>query len=109
MTPVQALPTAYLPAAHLLNYNWDNQIGSIEKGRSMKKQFVLTRSGLSGIGVGVLIMGFAVWFVAQSGQRGPATPAAPCGPSIVGELGTNTAKNSCCFELRMYTVDPSKS
>jgi imidazolonepropionase-like amidohydrolase len=33
MTPVQALQTAYLPAAHLLNYNWDNQIGSIEKGK----------------------------------------------------------------------------
>jgi imidazolonepropionase-like amidohydrolase len=33
MTATQALQTAYLPAAHLLNYNWDNQIGSIEKGK----------------------------------------------------------------------------
>jgi len=33
MTPTQALQTAYLPAAHLLNYNWDTQIGSIEKGK----------------------------------------------------------------------------
>ena len=75
----------------------------------MKKQFVLTRLSLSGVVVGVLIVGLAVGSATQSGQRGPAAPAAPCGPSIVGELGTNTAKNSRCFELRMYTVDTSKS
>ncbi len=75
----------------------------------MKKQFVLTRLSLSGLVVGVLIVGLAVGFATQSGQRGPAAPAAPCGPSIVGELGTNTATNSRCFELRMYTVDTSKS
>ena len=33
MTATQALQTAYLPAAHLLNYNWENQIGSIQKGK----------------------------------------------------------------------------
>ena len=33
MTPVQAIQTTYLPAARLLNYNWDTQIGSIEKGK----------------------------------------------------------------------------
>src|SRR5262245_32298140 len=33
MTPAQALQTAYLPAAHMLNYGWENQIGSIEKGK----------------------------------------------------------------------------
>jgi imidazolonepropionase-like amidohydrolase len=33
MTPAQAIQTAFLPAARLLNYNWDNQIGSIEKGK----------------------------------------------------------------------------
>ena len=42
------------------------------------------------------------------GQRGPAAPAAPCGPNIVGDLGKNTDPNSRCFELRMYTVDPSR-
>jgi len=42
------------------------------------------------------------------GQRGPAAPPAPCGPSIAGDLGVNTAKDSRCFELRMYTVDPSR-
>jgi imidazolonepropionase-like amidohydrolase len=33
MKPAQALQTAYLPAAHMLNYDWDGQIGSIEKGK----------------------------------------------------------------------------
>ena len=42
------------------------------------------------------------------GQRGPATPPTPCGPNIAGDLGKNTAKDSRCFELRMYTVDPSR-
>jgi NIPSNAP len=42
------------------------------------------------------------------GQRAPAAPPAPCGPNIQGDLGINTAKDSRCFELRMYTVDPSR-
>jgi imidazolonepropionase-like amidohydrolase len=33
MTPVQALQTAYLPAARMLNYDWENYIGSIERGK----------------------------------------------------------------------------
>src|SRR6266853_3623713 len=33
MTPAQALQTAYLPAARMLNYGWEGQIGSIEKGK----------------------------------------------------------------------------
>ena len=33
MTSAQALQTAYLPAAHMLNYGWENQVGSIEKGK----------------------------------------------------------------------------
>jgi imidazolonepropionase-like amidohydrolase len=33
MSPVQALQTAYLPAARMLNYHWDSQIGSIEQGK----------------------------------------------------------------------------
>jgi imidazolonepropionase-like amidohydrolase len=33
MTPVQALQTAYLPAAHMLNYGWESQIGTVEKGK----------------------------------------------------------------------------
>ena len=42
------------------------------------------------------------------GQRGTATPPSPCGPNIAGPLGADTAKNSRCFELRMYTVDKSR-
>src|SRR5215510_9848815 len=33
MTPAQALQTAFLPAARMLNYGWDSHIGSIEKGK----------------------------------------------------------------------------
>ena len=33
MKPGEALQTAYLPAAHMLNYEWDREIGSIEKGK----------------------------------------------------------------------------
>jgi imidazolonepropionase-like amidohydrolase len=33
MGPVRALQTAYLPAAQMLNYGWENDIGSIEKGK----------------------------------------------------------------------------
>jgi imidazolonepropionase-like amidohydrolase len=31
--PVGALQTAYLPAARMLNYDWDGQIGTIEPGK----------------------------------------------------------------------------
>ena len=33
MNSVQALQTAYLPSAQMLNYGWENQIGAIEKGK----------------------------------------------------------------------------
>ena len=33
LTPAQSLQTAYLPAARMLNYDWENHIGSIEKGK----------------------------------------------------------------------------
>jgi imidazolonepropionase-like amidohydrolase len=33
MTPAQALQTAYLPAATMLNYHWEQQIGTVEKGK----------------------------------------------------------------------------
>lgn len=33
MTPAEALQTAYLPAARMLNYDWVNHIGSLEKGK----------------------------------------------------------------------------
>jgi len=45
---------------------------------------------------------------AAKGGKKQATSTAPCGPNIQGDLGKNTAKDSRCFELRMYTVDPSR-
>jgi imidazolonepropionase-like amidohydrolase len=33
LTAAKALQTAYMPAANMLNYDWSNQIGSIEKGK----------------------------------------------------------------------------
>jgi imidazolonepropionase-like amidohydrolase len=33
MTPSQAIRTAYLPAAEMLNYGWSGQIASLEKGK----------------------------------------------------------------------------
>ena len=95
----------------------------------MTKRVVLTRFGFSAIVLGVLIAGLAIGVVAMQGAqaaqgapavqaapaaaggrggRGPAAPPAPCGPNIEGDLGKNTAKDSRCFELRMYTVDQSR-
>ncbi len=93
----------------------------------MKKRFILT--GFSGMVLGVVItsMGFQVLrpqgVQAQTPQAAPApdgakgggkgkgkqaTSTAPCGPNIQGELGANTAKDSRCFELRFYRVDPTR-
>jgi len=33
MTPAQALQTSFLAAAKMLNYNWDGQIGTVDKGK----------------------------------------------------------------------------
>jgi imidazolonepropionase-like amidohydrolase len=33
MTPVQALQAAYMPAARMLNYDWADQVGSIDRGK----------------------------------------------------------------------------
>jgi len=44
------------------------------------------------------------------GQGAPAAPPAPCGPSaaLAPGLAKNVAPNSRCFELRMYTADPTR-
>ena len=33
MTPAQALQTAFMTEANVLNYNWANRVGSLEKGK----------------------------------------------------------------------------
>jgi hypothetical protein len=88
----------------------------------MTKRTVLAGFTLSGFALGVAVtsLGFRL-VTAQGVQAAPqaapapakqgkkqATSIAPCGPNIEGELGTNTAKDSRCFELRMYTVDPTR-
>jgi hypothetical protein len=94
----------------------------------MVKKSVLAGFSLSGfvLGVAVATLGFRILTTqgvqAQAPQgapaaegakgkgkgKGPAVPPAPCGPNIQGDLGTNTARDSRCFELRMYTVDPTR-
>ena len=33
MTPAQALQTSFISEANVLNYNWANRVGSLEKGK----------------------------------------------------------------------------
>jgi len=90
----------------------------------MKKKLILT--GVSGmvLGVAVASLGFRILtpqgVQAQAPQAGPnaakdgkgkgkqAVSTVPCGPNIEGDLGKNTAKDSRCFEIRFYTVDPTR-
>jgi len=80
---------------------------------------ILQTGFASGLVLGIVIgsLAFSMVVGAQApqggagqgrGQRGPAAPPAPCGPNIAGDLGKNTAPDSRCFELRMYTVDPTR-
>jgi len=92
----------------------------------MNKRLVLT--GFSGMVLGVAItsLGFRIFtpqgVQAQAPQAAPADAAkggkgkggkqavstVPCGPNIQGDLGKNTARDSRCFEIRFYTVDPTR-
>jgi hypothetical protein len=94
----------------------------------MNKKLILT--GFSGVVLGVALasLGFriltpqGVQAQAPQGVQAPApnaakdgkgkgkqaTSTAPCGPNIQGDLGVNTAKDSRCFELRFYRVDPTR-
>jgi NIPSNAP len=97
----------------------------------MTKRSVLNGFSVSGFALGVVATSLAFRvFPAQSVQAAPASQAvqlaqattapaakagkkqvlstAPCGPNIQGDLGKNTAKDSRCFELRFYTVDPTR-
>jgi hypothetical protein len=89
----------------------------------MTKRFAATSFGYSGSVVAVLVAVLAIGLVADvltaqnasaqnpaAGQRGPAAPPSPCGPKsmLPPELSTNVAPDSRCFEIRMYTVDPSR-
>ena len=94
----------------------------------MTNRFVIAGLTLSGfvLGIAVTSLGYRLASTQQVVLAAPAPQApapsadaakgkakqvlstAPCGPNIAGDLGKNTAKDSRCFELRMYTVDPSR-
>jgi len=95
----------------------------------MTKRTVLAGFTLSGFALGVALTSLGFRLVNTKGvqaapQAAPApqaqstngrgqgkkqtTSTVPCGPNIEGDLGRNTAKDSRCFELRMYTVDPTR-
>ena len=86
----------------------------------MKKRLVLTAVSGMVFGVAIASVGFRLLtpqgVQAQAPEAAPAakgkgkqaTSTAPCGPNIQGELGANTAKDSRCFELRFYRVDPTR-
>ena len=96
----------------------------------MKNRFVIAGLTLSGFVAGIVVtsLGYPLAstqqvVLAAPAPQAPAPPAdaakgkgkakqvlstAPCGPNIEGDLGKNTARDSRCFELRMYTVDPSR-
>jgi hypothetical protein len=60
--------------------------------------------------VAVLGVGFIDSGELEAAQRGRGGPPAPCGPAgdLPPELGRNVAADSRCFELRMYTADPTR-
>lgn len=63
-----------------------------------------------GIFCGVLAAAAVLLDVDGARAQQAAAPPAPCGPAagLPAELGRNVAADSRCFELRMYTVDPSR-
>jgi NIPSNAP protein len=68
------------------------------------------------IGIAVGSLGFEYLAAQQPPPAGrgqaaaPAEPPAPCGPKaqLPDNLSRNVDPKSRCFELRMYTVDPSR-
>jgi hypothetical protein len=86
----------------------------------MTKKFATTLLGTAAVTIAAAAIATVVWAEPQStppqtgqagqGGRGPAAPPAPCGPQ--GQLPANLSKNvdakSRCFEVRIYTVDPSR-
>ncbi len=87
----------------------------------MARRFALARAGRV---LGTLIVGISLgvaapsWSFAippldaaqQGGRGGAAEPPAPCGPqaTLPANLSKNVDPKSRCFEVRMYTVDPSR-
>ena len=106
----------------------DERVGIASPGRTPVRESTMTRRlTLNGwrIVVGT-VMGVVVGAAATSGflathdaeaaqqggrgQAAPAAPLAPCGPkaTLPDNLAKNVAPNSRCFEIRMYSADPSR-
>jgi hypothetical protein len=75
----------------------------------------------SRVALGTIVAGIVIGVVTMNGesvaaqergrgQGAPAAPPAPCGPkaALPDNLSANVDTASRCFEIRMYTVDPSR-
>lgn len=60
------------------------------------------------LGLAALVSGGLAAQAPQAGRGAPPAPTPPCGPSLPGDI-KNVAKDSRCFELRTYTVQPGSS
>ena len=81
----------------------------------MNRRDVLTGFGFLGVVtvISALVVGLASTAdieAARPGGRGQGAPPAPCGPAgdLDADLGRNVATDSRCFELRLYTADPTR-
>ena len=82
----------------------------------MTKRGLLTDFIFSGIALALVFAVLTIGVVntedAEAAQAGgdDAGPPPPCGPrsDLSAELGRNVATDSRCFELRMYTADPTR-
>ncbi len=77
----------------------------------MTKRFVPALSVFSIVALAVLVIVMTSPGEVQSAQRGgDDEPLAACGPAgdLPDEFSNNVAADSRCFELRLYTVDPSR-
>jgi hypothetical protein len=83
------------------------------RGLIVQAGWIRTRFGRSAAalaGAAVLVLTALGSSDVSAQQAAPAVPPAPCGPaaSLPAELSRNVAQDSRCFELRMYTVDPTR-
>lgn len=88
----------------------------------MTTRSLVTRLGSPALMLGVLVAGTVAGTVASTtaqappapqaaaAARPPAAPPEPCGPKaqLSENLGKNVGANARCFEIRMYTADPTR-
>jgi|SRR5580765_4459504 len=78
----------------------------------MEKRLALTGSCLAMIlGLATVVAGAQSAPAGQAGPAGrgaPPAPTPPCGPNLPADV-KNVTKDSRCFELRTYTVQPGSS